>query len=201
MARELTPTTPVELNRALIVEDDDDLAQLLQAEITEIGLATRAVGDAERAASEIRAWTPDVVISDLRLPGSDGLALLRHSRKISPIPSFIVITRDFHFGHPDAGGVVGLELRRHGFLFSLCRVGLCSFSAWARLGQSAVFTASFRLWRAASATRLRLRLPQPWTLTCRSSPRHPPGAGSARSLASSSPNSCRLRRPSASSSQ
>jgi DNA-binding NtrC family response regulator len=40
----------------------------------------------------MRAWTPDLVISDLRLPGADGLDLLRQSRNISPVPSFIVIT-------------------------------------------------------------------------------------------------------------
>ena len=83
---------PMEPNRVLIVEDDEELAQILKEEVVEMGLGGRSVGDAERALAEIRAWMPDMVISDLRLPGSDGLALLRESRKLSPIPSFIVIT-------------------------------------------------------------------------------------------------------------
>lgn len=83
---------PAEPNRILIVEDDESLANLLKEEVSDIGFGARAVPDAECAVAEIGKWSPDLVISDLRLPGSDGLALLRHTRKISPIPSFIVVT-------------------------------------------------------------------------------------------------------------
>lgn len=83
---------PVEPSRVLIVEDDDGLALLLQEELAEIGLDVRNVQDAEQAVAQMRAWMPDLVVSDLRLPGADGLALLQHGRNMQPSPSFIVIT-------------------------------------------------------------------------------------------------------------
>ena len=83
---------PVEPERVLIVEDDEGLAKLLEEEVREIGIGTCAVYDAEQAIKKMRVWKPDLVISDLRLPGSDGFDLLRQSRAMSPIPSFIVIT-------------------------------------------------------------------------------------------------------------
>jgi len=82
----------VEPNRILIVEDDQGLAELLKEEVTDIGYRARTAPDAEQAAAVIEKWPPDLVISDLRLPGADGLALLAHTRQVSPIPSFIVIT-------------------------------------------------------------------------------------------------------------
>jgi len=82
----------LEPERVLIVEDDESLAKLLEEEVRESGVGTCAVPDAEQAVKKMRVWTPDLVISDLRLPGSDGFDLLRQSRAMSPIPSFIVIT-------------------------------------------------------------------------------------------------------------
>jgi DNA-binding NtrC family response regulator len=89
---EKTPQASVEPNRVLIVEDDSSLAELLEEEITEIGFRARSAKDVECAITAMRGWIPDLVISDLRLPGADGLDLLRHSRNLSPAPSFIVIT-------------------------------------------------------------------------------------------------------------
>jgi len=81
-----------EPSRVLIVEDDEDLANLLHDEAADMGLDVRTALDAECAFSELRQWLPDLVVSDLRLPGADGLELLRHSRGVSPPPSFIVVT-------------------------------------------------------------------------------------------------------------
>ena len=81
-----------EPSRVLIVEDDEGLAELLQEEAADMGLRVRTAPDAERGLSEVRGWLPDLVVSDLRLPGADGLELLRHCRGVSPAPSFIVIT-------------------------------------------------------------------------------------------------------------
>jgi DNA-binding NtrC family response regulator len=89
---ERRPGAAVEPNRILIVEDDHSLAELLTEEVGEIGFRARSARDAECAMAEIRGWAPDLVISDLRLPGADGLELLRHTRNAVPVPSFIVIT-------------------------------------------------------------------------------------------------------------
>jgi len=84
--------TTVEPERVLIVEDDESLAKLLEEEVRESGFGTFTVSNGSLAFKKMRIWSPDLVISDLRLPGSDGFALLRQTRTMSPIPSFIVIT-------------------------------------------------------------------------------------------------------------
>lgn len=79
-------------SRVLIVEDDPGLAELLQDEVADIGYECRSAADVDQALRLARSWNPELIISDLRLPGADGLELLRRSRDLSPPPSFIVIT-------------------------------------------------------------------------------------------------------------
>jgi len=84
--------TGMEPSRVLVIEDDPALCQLVTEEITELGFRTRRAGNAEEGAALMASWAPDLVVSDLRLPGAGGLQVLRHSRGCSPVPSFIVIT-------------------------------------------------------------------------------------------------------------
>ena len=63
--------------RVLVVEDDDGLRQLLVEELEDRELSVRAVPSAEEAVPLLEGWEPDLVLSDLRLPGADGMALLR----------------------------------------------------------------------------------------------------------------------------
>lgn len=78
--------------RVLITEDDPSLCRLVAEEMNDLGLATRAAGSAEEAVPLMASWMPDLVISDLRLPGANGLQLLQHTRRCSPLPSFVIIT-------------------------------------------------------------------------------------------------------------
>ena len=61
----------------LIVEDDADVRLGCEQALRLEGLATRAVGSAEAALREVDAGYPGIVVSDINLPGSDGMALLR----------------------------------------------------------------------------------------------------------------------------
>jgi len=76
----------------LVVEDDRALGQLLEEELTEAGYATAAVRDVEAAWTHIADRPPLLVISDLRLPGDDGMALLQRIKSLPVRPGFIVIT-------------------------------------------------------------------------------------------------------------
>lgn len=67
--------------RVLIVEDDDSLRQLLVEELEDRPLHVHAVASAEDAVPLLDSFEPELVISDLRLPGADGMALLRRDRK------------------------------------------------------------------------------------------------------------------------
>ena len=54
---------------------------------------TGCAEDGKRALTEIRRLSPDVLLTDLSLPGLDGIALLRESRRLPHPPAVIVCTR------------------------------------------------------------------------------------------------------------
>ncbi len=76
----------------LIVEDDDSLRELLKEEVEDAGFRPHGVASAEAARVEIDRQVPDVVVSDLRLPGAGGMDLLAYTRALPSPPAFIVIT-------------------------------------------------------------------------------------------------------------
>lgn len=78
--------------RVLLVEDDRSLRELLTDELVDAGLDVRSVAAFEAARREIVVWMPELVISDLRLPGADGLVLLRFVNEMAAPPAFIIIT-------------------------------------------------------------------------------------------------------------
>ncbi|MDH0424966.1 sigma-54-dependent transcriptional regulator [Stutzerimonas stutzeri] len=78
--------------RVLLVEDDDSLRQLLVEELEDRGLQVRALASAEEAVGSLESWEPALVVSDLRLPGADGMALLRRVKAMQAAPAFLVIT-------------------------------------------------------------------------------------------------------------
>ena len=88
---DLTPTPPTD-SHVLIVEDDEGLCSLLADEVRDAGLAVATASSAEDALAQIDQQVPDVIVSDVRLPGSDGMELLRHVQELHLPPAFIVIT-------------------------------------------------------------------------------------------------------------
>ncbi|EWC43248.1 response regulator [Pseudomonas stutzeri] len=84
--------TDVSQERVLLVEDDDSLRQLLVEELEDRGLQVRALASAEEAVGSLESWEPALVVSDLRLPGADGMALLRRVKNMQAAPAFLIIT-------------------------------------------------------------------------------------------------------------
>ncbi|MEX0730290.1 MAG: sigma-54 dependent transcriptional regulator [Aquisalimonadaceae bacterium] len=82
-------TTP---ERVLLVEDDPGLRELLSEELVDAGIVVNSAESAEAALREMASLKPDLVISDLRLPGMDGLDLLRQVRTQPGGPAFLMIT-------------------------------------------------------------------------------------------------------------
>lgn len=78
--------------RILVVEDDTGLRELLRNELEDAGYRLSAVPDAKQAKAIIRREHPDLVVSDLRLPGESGRDLLAHCRALEAPPAFIMIT-------------------------------------------------------------------------------------------------------------
>ena len=68
--------------RILLVEDDEDIRDLMRLALEERGAALIAVDSARAAVAAIEVRAPDVVISDISMPGDDGHALMRKVRML-----------------------------------------------------------------------------------------------------------------------
>ena len=86
--------TDIKNAKILLVEDDQGLGELLQEEVEDSGMMTQLVATAEDALATVKSWEPDIVVSDLRLPGADGLTLLQQIRSedTEHPPDFLMIT-------------------------------------------------------------------------------------------------------------
>jgi two-component system response regulator AtoC len=75
--------------RVLVVDDDEDTLRLLSELLTKEGYQVRTVADAKAALADVAKMEPDVVITDIQMPGMDGMALLMELR--SRVPRALVI--------------------------------------------------------------------------------------------------------------
>jgi two-component system response regulator GlrR len=89
-----------ELAHVLVVDDDPDLLRLLSMRLRASGYRVSAVDSAESALARVATERPDLVLSDVRLPGRDGLALFDELRARHPALPVILLTA--HGTIPDA---------------------------------------------------------------------------------------------------
>ncbi|HTT39227.1 MAG TPA: sigma 54-interacting transcriptional regulator [Burkholderiales bacterium] len=86
--------------RVLLVDDDPDLLRLLSIRLQGAGYNVTAVESGEAALSQLAVQSPDVVITDVRMGGMDGLALFESLQKKQPALPVIILTA--HGTIPDA---------------------------------------------------------------------------------------------------
>jgi PAS domain S-box-containing protein len=70
--------------RVLLVEDESDSREMLVIVLTQCRAEVRAVSNAADALSQLESWRPDVLISDIEMPGEDGYTLIRKVRNLPP---------------------------------------------------------------------------------------------------------------------
>ncbi len=73
--------------RLLVVDDEPDTRDLLCFIFKQAGAEVTAVGSAAQATAMIEELRPDVIISDIGMPGSDGYALIRCVRNLTSVAS------------------------------------------------------------------------------------------------------------------
>jgi len=76
----------------LIVDDEANVRRVLGTLLEQAGYQTTRVADAEAALDLVRAQDPDLVLSDLRMPGMDGLELLARLRSDFPEIPVVLLT-------------------------------------------------------------------------------------------------------------
>ncbi|MBF8269467.1 MAG: response regulator [Gammaproteobacteria bacterium] len=77
----------------LIVEDEPQLAHLLEDYLEQSGFQTSIIHDGSQVSQSIRAREPDLVLLDLMLPGVDGMTICREIREFSRVPVIMVTAR------------------------------------------------------------------------------------------------------------
>jgi CheY-like chemotaxis protein len=75
---------PLEGLRVLVVDDDQDTRDLIEDMIVTQGAEVFTAATAEEAIVELERSLPDVLVSDLSMPGLDGYALVRLLRALRP---------------------------------------------------------------------------------------------------------------------
>ncbi|HLH31795.1 MAG TPA: response regulator [Terriglobia bacterium] len=70
------------MTRVLLVEDSADVLYLLQIELEWMGYEVDAAADANTALEAIERVRPDIIVSDLGMPGMDGFEFIRRVKAI-----------------------------------------------------------------------------------------------------------------------
>lgn len=80
------------LARILIADDDPDIRESLRDWLERAGYLVEAVADGREAQARLEAARFDVVVTDLRMPGLDGLALLAEIERLAAPPKVIFLS-------------------------------------------------------------------------------------------------------------
>ena len=91
--------------KILIVDDDENIAELISLYLTKECFQTRIVGDGQAALQAFAEFRPDLILLDLMLPGIDGYQVCRELRKDSDVPIIMLSAKGEIFDK-----VLGLEL-------------------------------------------------------------------------------------------
>ena len=94
-----------EKQKVLIVDDDNNIAELISLYFTKECFDTRIVNDGESALKEFDTYSPNLILLDLMLPGIDGYQVCREIRSRSQVPIIMVSAKGEVFDK-----VLGLEL-------------------------------------------------------------------------------------------
>lgn len=91
--------------RILIVDDDENIAELISLYLTKECFETKIVYDGESALTQLSSFKPNLILLDLMLPGIDGYQVCREIRKNNNTPIIMLSAKGETFDK-----VLGLEL-------------------------------------------------------------------------------------------
>lgn len=104
------PTAPGrQAASALIVDDDPDIALLLELLLSDLGLSTRRVGDVAAALAAVAAEAPDLILVDVELPGLTGNAAVYQLRAQAYAGRIVTISANASTAARDAALAAGAD--------------------------------------------------------------------------------------------
>src|SRR5450631_2576169 len=78
--------------RILIVDDEANARSALSEILREDGYATETAADGFKALGKLEEFAPDIILTDLKMPGLDGIAFMEKARAAAPGTVFVVMT-------------------------------------------------------------------------------------------------------------
>ena len=83
-------------DRILIVDDDKDARELIGSVLAEAGYAVEVAEDGYVAIEKLSAVPPDLVLTDLRMPGLNGVDLAQRIRALRDVPVILSTGAETH---------------------------------------------------------------------------------------------------------
>lgn len=121
------PSTP----RVLVVDDEESIRDLLARTLALVEYEVSTRPDAASALECLRAQPCDLLITDLKMPGMDGLELIREVRRMWPALPVLIIT-----GYSsEANAIAAINLGVNGYLTKPFRVPKVLSAAAKALGE------------------------------------------------------------------
>jgi excisionase family DNA binding protein len=117
--------------RILIVDDEESIRDLLAKTLALAEYEVETAPDGQIAFELLRRRTYDLLITDLKMPGLGGLALIREARRLSPTLPVIIITGF----STEAAAIEAINLGVSGYLTKPFRVPKVLAAAARALGE------------------------------------------------------------------
>ena len=96
--------------RVLVVEDDDDTRELVRTTLEHAGAQVEAVNSASAARREMAEESPDVLVSDIRMPEEDGYSLIQSLRTAGVTTPAIALTANARREDAEAARSAGFQI-------------------------------------------------------------------------------------------
>ncbi len=88
-------------NKILIVDDEEIIVRLLTMSLRSDGYEVVSAFSGEEGLEVFKKTSPDIVVTDIKMPGMDGLELLKQIKEIDPDREVIIVT-----GHGDVDSTI-----------------------------------------------------------------------------------------------
>ncbi len=80
--------------RILVIDDESQITRVMRAALSAQGYDVRTANNPEEGLEVFKEWTPDMVITDLMMPGMSGVELTRALRARTTTPILVLSVRD-----------------------------------------------------------------------------------------------------------
>jgi CheY-like chemotaxis protein len=106
----------------LVVEDEPALRRTLSEIFARFGHRVRCAEDGQAALTELGQEVPDIIVSDLHMPGMSGFELLARVRRKFPLVKLVAMSSAFPAGEMPQGVAADAFYQKGGGLGSLLQI-------------------------------------------------------------------------------